>query len=86
MRSSSPPKAQVEQAGLHQVGQGQANEHQASQDTAVQEIDALFQAAGLVRTLRGNSAGVTRRVRLKREAQEELSAPAPVPRLSLIHI
>jgi len=52
---------------------------QVTGDPAVQEIDALFQAAGLVHSLRGKSAGVTHRMRLKRVAPEELAHPAPVP-------
>src|SRR5580698_4033224 len=47
--------------------------------SGVKEIDAAFEAAGLVRNLRGKAAGVTRRVRLARAAPEELSSPAPVP-------
>jgi hypothetical protein len=54
----------------------------ATGDPAVQEIDALFQAAGLVRSLRGKSAGITRRMRLKRVSPEELSHPAPVPTIA----
>jgi YfiH family protein len=50
-----------------------------SSNGEIQEIDALFQAAGLVRNLRGKAAGVTRRARLKRVAPEELSSAAPVP-------
>jgi hypothetical protein len=45
----------------------------------IQEIDVLFQAAGLVRNLRGKAGGVTRRVRSKQVAPEELSQAAPVP-------
>jgi polyphenol oxidase len=47
--------------------------------SGVKEIDAAFEAAGLVRNLRGKAAGVTRRVRLGRAAPEELSSPAPLP-------
>jgi YfiH family protein len=47
-------------------------------DPAIQEIDSLFQTAGLVRNLRGKTAGVTRRVRLQRVTPEELSHPVPV--------
>jgi len=50
------------------------------QDT--QSIDALFRDAGLVRNLRGNAAGVTRRMRLERATAEELSPAAPVPRIA----
>jgi YfiH family protein len=45
----------------------------------VAEIDALFQTAGLVRSLRGNSAGVTHRMRKERFTAEELAQPAPFP-------
>jgi len=44
-----------------------------------EELDALFQAAGLVRSGRGKSAGVNRRVRSERVSPEELSSLAPVP-------
>jgi hypothetical protein len=54
-------------------------------DSGVQSTDALLEKAGLVRNLRGNAAGVTRRVRLERVAKTKLSkaelfraAPAPV--------
>ena len=55
---------------------------QAVSDTAVGEIDALFQTAGLVRNLRGKAGGVTRRVRSKGVAAEELSLAAPVPTIA----
>ncbi|MGA2537184.1 MAG: peptidoglycan editing factor PgeF [Terracidiphilus sp.] len=42
-------------------------------------MDALFQAAGLVRSLRGKAAGVTRRARSERTSHDELSSVAPVP-------
>jgi hypothetical protein len=45
----------------------------------VAEIDALFETAGLVRSLRGKSAGVTRRMRMQRFTAEELAQPAPEP-------
>lgn len=48
-------------------------------DPTVQEIDALFQTAGLSRNLRGKPAGATRRARSVQVAPEELSHPAPVP-------
>jgi hypothetical protein len=51
-------------------------------DLDIQQIDALFLEAGLVRNLRGKAAGVTRRVRLERAAPEELSHPAPEPRVA----
>lgn len=53
----------------------------ADPDRAIQELDALFQAAGLVRNLHGKAAGVTRRVRMKMKqvAPEELAPVAPVP-------
>jgi hypothetical protein len=43
------------------------------------ELDALFVTAGLVRSLRGNAAGITRRMRLERADSRELSRPAPTP-------
>jgi YfiH family protein len=46
----------------------------------IQAIDSLFERAGLQRSLRGKSAGVTARMRLQRSSRQELIAPAPVPR------
>jgi hypothetical protein len=51
----------------------------AAQIRKIKEIDALFQTAGLVRNLQGKAGGVTRRVRSRRVAQEELSLAAPEP-------
>jgi YfiH family protein len=48
----------------------------------VEAIDALFLQAGLARSLRGNAAGVTRRVCFERATPEELSRAAPIPRLA----
>jgi len=45
----------------------------------IQAIDALFERAGLRRSMRGNAGGVTRRMRLARAAVEELIAAAPLP-------
>jgi YfiH family protein len=43
-------------------------------------LDALFASAGLVRSLRGKSGGVTRRMRAARErSPEELTPPRPSP-------
>jgi polyphenol oxidase len=67
MPSSSKPSASGAHATPHQT---------------VQEIDALFQTAGLVRGIRGKAAGVTRRVRMNRVAPEELSVPMPVPSIA----
>jgi YfiH family protein len=44
----------------------------------IQQIDALFEQAGLQRNLRGK-AGVTARMRLPRSTQQELISAAPVP-------
>ncbi|MGC9158253.1 MAG: peptidoglycan editing factor PgeF [Terracidiphilus sp.] len=46
------------------------------------DLDTLFEQAGLVRSLRGKSGGVTRRMRFARASQQELTSPAPVPRRS----
>ncbi len=46
---------------------------------AVQALDELFQAAGLVRNLRGKTAGITRRMRFDHAAPEELRQLAPSP-------
>src|ERR1700677_206224 len=51
-------------------------------DSAIQEIDDLFQTAGLVRNLRGKAAGVTRRMRLERVTPGDLSHAAPVPAIA----
>src|ERR1035438_7913569 len=49
----------------------------------IQQIDLLFQQAGLQRNLRGMAAaGVTARSRLERSTQQELSPSAPLPRLA----
>lgn len=46
---------------------------QSKSGSDLQSTDALLQNAGLVRNLRGNAAGVTRRVRLTRVAEKRLS-------------
>jgi polyphenol oxidase len=51
----------------------------AAQDRSIQDVDALFLAAGLVRNLRGKSAQVTLRKRRNQAAPEELSTEAPIP-------
>ena len=54
-------------------------------DRTVESLDALFEQAGLVRNLRGKAAGVTtrlRRARMERAAAEELTLPAPDPRVA----
>ena len=51
-------------------------------DSDVQALDALLEQAGLVRSLRGKAAGVTRRMRLQRTSPEELSLAAPPPRVA----
>jgi YfiH family protein len=56
-------------------------------DSDVQSTDALLQEAGLVRNLRGNAAGVTRRARLERVAKKRLSRAelfqaAPTPNVA----
>jgi hypothetical protein len=48
----------------------------------LQQIDALFERAGLQRCLRGKASGVTKRMRLKRSTQQELIPAAPVPRIA----
>jgi YfiH family protein len=53
-----------------------------SPDPEIQAIDALFEQAGLVRSLRGAKAGVTVRMRLERADPEELVVPAPVPNVA----
>ena len=61
-------------------------------DSDVQSTDALLQEAGLVRNLRRNAAGVTRRVRLERVARTRLSkaelfqaAPTPTVASNGVH-
>jgi polyphenol oxidase len=51
-------------------------------DSAIQAIDELFQATGLVRNLRGKPAGVTQRMRFERAAPDELRQLAPSPRVA----
>ena len=53
---------------------------QTGPDTA--EIDALFEQAGLVRSLRGKAVGVLRRARFERADPGELSRRAAAPRLA----
>jgi hypothetical protein len=48
----------------------------------IQEIDALFEHAGLVRNLHDKAAGVTRRVRFERAEPQELSRTAPDPQVA----
>jgi hypothetical protein len=48
----------------------------------IEAIDALFERAGLTRSLRGKAAGVTRRMRQERAEAHELTPPAPVPRVA----
>ncbi len=65
------------------AGKTAAEKLQAEQVQAqIQDIDALFEQAGLVRSLRGNAAGVTRRMRLERAAPPERILPAAVPRVA----
>jgi YfiH family protein len=48
----------------------------------LQEIDRLFEAAGLVRNRRGTPAGITTQLRKSRKdaaSREELSVPEPIP-------
>jgi polyphenol oxidase len=68
MPSSSKPKATSRPAATAM----------ADPDSAIHEIDDLFSTAGLVRNLRGEAAGVTRRARLERVTAEELRHVAPV--------
>jgi YfiH family protein len=49
----------------------------------VEEIDTLFQAAGLVRNLRGQAGGIALPVRRKLVTPEELAHPAPVATIAL---
>ncbi len=50
--------------------------------TKIKAIDALFEEAGLKRSLRGNAAGVTRRMRFERAEQEAPIPAAPQPRVA----
>jgi polyphenol oxidase len=72
MLSTPKPKTPSRPAGKSPV----------TPDPAIQEIDSLFQTAGLSRSLRGMAAGATRRVRLQRAALEELAYGAPVPTIA----
>lgn len=49
----------------------------------IEEIDALFSAAGLVRNRRSSSSSVARPPRLPRTTAEELSVPEPPPRIAV---
>jgi polyphenol oxidase len=48
----------------------------------IQEIDALFRTAGLVRRRRSTPAGITRELRLQRAEPEDLRTVAPKPRVA----
>jgi YfiH family protein len=48
----------------------------------IQAIDTLFEQAGLKRSLRGDAAGVTRRMRVERAAPQELASAAPHPQVA----
>lgn len=48
----------------------------------IEAIDSLFKEAGLARSLRGQAAGVKRRMRFERAAPEELSPAGPTPRVA----
>ncbi len=48
----------------------------------IQQIDALFERAGLQHNLRGKSGGVTTRLRLQRMDKQELIPVAPLPRIA----
>jgi YfiH family protein len=52
----------------------------AQANAQIEALDALFEQAGLVRSLRGKSAGVTVRMRLARADQRDLTPAAPVAR------
>jgi len=52
-------------------------------DQRIQATDTLFEQAGLTRSLRGNAAGVTRRLRFERAAPRNLVHTAPHPRVAL---
>ncbi len=54
----------------------------ATTDSEIQEIDSLFQTAGLARSLRGKAAGVSRRARVQRVAPEGLTHEAPFPTIA----
>ena len=51
-------------------------------EPVIQQIDALFEQAGLRRNLRGKAAGVTARMRFERATQQELIPAAPLPRIA----
>lgn len=68
MRPAHPHKTQIP---THLNEQAQLN-----------EIDALFRAAGLVRQRRRKPPGITRQLRMDRAMPQELSTPAPEPRIA----
>jgi YfiH family protein len=51
-------------------------------ESYIQELDTLFEQAGLQRNLRGKAAGVTQRMRFARAEKEELIPAVPVPRVA----
>jgi YfiH family protein len=48
----------------------------------IQQIDALFEQAGLQRNLRGKASGMAARMRLERSTHQELIPPAALPRIN----
>jgi YfiH family protein len=48
----------------------------------IQQIDMLFERAGLTRNLRGQAVGVTIRMRLERSTQQDLTPAAPLSRIA----
>ena len=68
MSPSSKPKVAVSSSARDRALAG-----------SIEKIDSLFQTAGLVHSLHGKAAGVTKRMRAERLSPEDLTRPAPVP-------
>lgn len=85
MRSSpttnKDPRRKVS-AGKNPVAGSRPLDNQAQISAQIHAIDALFEKAGLVRSLRGKAGGVTVRMRRERSESREFILPAPTPRVA----
>ena len=85
MRSSSKPESQPrrKRPAKKQPSQKQSSQNEPGPENLkanIQKIDAMYEQAGLVRSMRGKAGGVTTRARMRATTPEELRRPAPEPR------
>ena len=79
LENSRPKKLPASKSDRKPI-EGPATPDPAIPERTLPVLDALFASAGLVRSLRGKSGGVTRRMRAARErSPEELAPPRPSP-------